>query len=114
METRRLLLFLIGCIGSRAALTYVASIAGPTLLTYMGIGAAAVAIGFMAIYMFGLRPTGPEVFGERIWWNDLRPLHATLYALFAAAAITGTNHAWAFLAVDTVIGLSVFLYHHFA
>ena len=113
METRRLLLFLIGCIGTRAALTYTAAVAGPMLLTYMAVGAAAIAVGFMAIYLFGLRPTGPEVFGERIWWNDMRPVHAALYALFAYTAYTGSRAAWQFLAVDTVIGLAVFLHHHF-
>jgi hypothetical protein len=114
METRRLLLFLFGCIGSRVALTYVAATASPTLLTYMAVGAAAIAIGFTAIYLFGLRPTGPEVFGERIWWNDMRPIHAALYALFAYTAYTGDRRAWRFLAVDTAIGLAAFLHHHFA
>ena len=114
MEIRRLLLFVLGCIGSRAALTYLAYIASTSILRYMGIAAALVAIGFTTIYLFGLRPTGPEVFGERIWWNDLRPVHATLYALFAYAALTGERRAWAFLATDTAIGLGAFLHHHFA
>ena len=29
------------------------------------------------------RKTGKEVFGSKIWWNDLRPVHASLYILFA-------------------------------
>ena len=113
MDTRRLLLFTLGCIGSRAALTYLAYIASSSTLRYMGIAAALVAIGFTTIYLFGLRPTGPEVFGERIWWNHLRPVHALFYALFAAAAFTGSKDAWYILAADTIAGLSVFLYHHF-
>jgi hypothetical protein len=114
MDTRRLLLFVFGCIGSRAALTYLAYIASPSTLRYMGIAAALVAIGFTAIYLFDLRPTGPEVFGERIWWNNMRPVHAALYALFAFAAYTGERSAWTFLAADTAIGLGAFLHHHFA
>ncbi len=113
MDTRRLLLFLIGCIGTRAALTYTAAVAGPTLLTYMAVGTAAISIGFMAIYLFGLRPTGPEVFGERIWWNDLRPIHAAFYGLFAVCAFMGVSRAWMLLAADTTLGLGAFLYHHF-
>ena len=113
MDTRRLLLFLFGCIGTRAALTYTASVAGPTLLKYMAVGAAAISIGFMSIYLFGLRPTGPEVFGDRIWWNDLRPVHAAFYGLFAIAAFMGDSRAWTLLAADTALGLGAFLYHHF-
>jgi hypothetical protein len=113
MDTRRLLLFLVGCIGTRTALTYAAATAGPTLLTYMAFGAATIAIGFTLIYLFDLRTTGPEVFGERIWWNNMRPVHATLYALFAYTAYTGDRRAWRFLAIDTAIGLVVFLHHHY-
>ncbi len=114
METRRLLLFLFGCIGTRAALTYFAATASASVMPYIATATAAIAVGFAVIYLFGLRPTGPEVFGERIWWNDLRPVHATLYGLFSAAAFAGEPRAWILLATDTAIGLAVFLYHHFA
>ncbi len=114
METRRLLLFLFGCIGSRVALTYAAANASSSIMPYIATVTAIIAIGFTVIYLFGLRATGPEVFGERIWWNDLRPLHATMYALFSIAAFAGEPRAWILLAVDTAIGLTAFLNHHFA
>ena len=28
-----------------------------------------------------LRKTGLEVFGDKIWWNNLRPIHGILYGL---------------------------------
>lgn len=104
METTRALLFLVGCIGTRAAAAYVAY-AHPRYLGVMAPIAAVIAIGFAVIYIGGLRTTGPEVFGERIWWNDLRPVHAALYALFAYYAARGSPHAWKLLAADAALGL---------
>lgn len=112
MTPQRAALFLIGCIGTRATLAYVAAIASPGLLTILGWLALLPAIGFTLIYAFGLRNTGAEVFGERIWWNALRPVHAALYGAFAAAALSGWRQAWVFLAADVMFGLGAFLHHH--
>ena len=80
----------------------------------MALGAAGISIGFFTIWAFGLRKTGAEVFGARIWWNDLRPVHALLYALFAAAAVTPkfAARAWEFLAADVLLGAVAFAIHH--
>ena len=71
------------------------------------------AFGFIYIYLTDSRKTGPEVFGGKIWWNDLRPLHAILYLLFSYNAINGDTNAWIYLLVDVVFGLASFLVHHF-
>ena len=112
MTYERYALFLIGCIGTRAALTWLAYAAPPSLLPYIGAVAAIIAIGFFTIYLFDLRKTGAEVFGERIWWNSLRPVHGALYAAFAVLAFQQSKNAWMFLAADTLLGLLVFLNHH--
>jgi hypothetical protein len=72
------------------------------------------AVGFWYIYLTGARKTGAEVMGERIWWNHLRPLHGTLYAVFAVLALFEYKHAWIVLLVDVLLGASAFAYHHFA
>jgi len=54
-----------------------------------------------------------EVFGEKIWWNDLRPLHSFIYFLFAYNAIIGNTNAWMYLLADVIIGLFSFLIFHF-
>lgn len=111
---KRQLLFLIGCIGSRTLIAYFAKIASPFWLSIMGYIALIPAIGFITIYLFDLRKTGPEVFGDKIWWNHLRPLHGFLYLMFAYYAIVKKSPvAWQFLAIDVIIGLVVFLYKHF-
>lgn len=110
---KRFLLFLIGCIGTRSLFVYLAKNASKQYLMYMGYLALLPAIGFLYIYLTGARKTGAEVFGEKIWWNDLRPIHSLLYFLFAYNAINGTEMAWVYLLIDVIIGLVSFLGHHF-
>jgi len=109
VATKRLLLFLIGCIGMRSLFAYVAKIANIGLLRVMGWIALIPAVGFMYLYLTGARKTGAEVFGEKIWWNSLRPVHALMYFAFAWLAITGARGtAWKVLAADVVLGLGAF------
>ena len=110
---KRFLLFLIGCIGTRTLFVYLAKIASTTYLKYMGYLALLPAIGFFYLFLSGSRKTGGEVFGEKIWWNDLRPVHGLLYGLFAYNAINGNDNAWIYLLVDVIIGLVSFLTFHY-
>jgi hypothetical protein len=111
-EYKRILLFLTGCMGSRLALVYVARNATPRVLEVLGVLALLPAIGFFYIYATGSRKTGPEVFGDRIWWNHLRPFHGTMYAVFAVLALFGISSAWIVLLVDAMVGLAAFVNHH--
>ncbi len=111
MNLQRVLLFLIGCIGTRTAFAIAAKYASPEILQTLGALALLPAIGFFLIYIFKLRETGPEVFGEKIWWNHLRPIHGTMYLLFAIFALQKKPFAWMFLAADVIFGLLVYLTH---
>jgi hypothetical protein len=111
MLTKKLLLFLIGCIGTRIILLYIAK-SYPTLLRYLGIFTLAIGLGFFYYYFTGKRTTGPETFGDKIWWNDLRPIHGSLYILFSILAFQNKDYAWMILAIDVIIGLSAFLIFH--
>jgi hypothetical protein len=110
---KRFALFLVGCIGARTLLAYTAKIASPTSLMFLGYLALIPAVGFIYLYASGTRKTGPEVFGDKIWWNHLRPIHGLLYFLFAYGAIMGNRGAWRFLALDVVVGLISFLWFHY-
>ena len=110
---KRFLLFLIGCIGTRTLFVYLAKKANTTYLMYMGYLALLPAIGFIYLYLTGTRKTGPEVFGDKIWWNDLRPIHGLLYLLFAYNAINGNKNAWIYLLVDVIVGLTSFIWFHY-
>ncbi len=112
-ETKRIYMFLIGCMGARSLLVYLAY--KQSTRFYVSLFTILVAIGFMYIYLTGVRKTGPEVFGDVIWWNHLRPIHALLYATAAFMIWTKTysNDAWKILALDLVIGLLAFIHKHF-
>jgi hypothetical protein len=110
---KRFLLFLIGCIGTRSLFVYLAMTASKPILKYMGYIATLVGVGLFYIFLTDSRKTGPEVFGDKIWWNNLRPIHGTLYLLFAYNAIQGNRNSWIYLLMDVLIGFFSFLYFHF-
>jgi len=109
----RMLLFLIGCIGVRSLFVIIAKYISTNYLKYLGYLALLPAIGFMYIYLTGSRKTGPETFGDKIWWNNLRPIHSILYFAFAYNAIIGNTQAWIYLLVDVLFGLTSFLIYHY-
>ena len=110
---KRVVLFVFGCIATRLALVWAVARAPASWLPYLGALALIPAVGFATIYIGGLRKTGAEVFGDRIWWNDLRPVHAALYATFALMAMKGMRGpAWKILLLDVCIGAVAFLAHH--
>lgn len=110
---KRFLLFLIGCIGVRSIFVLLAKNANSYYLQILGYLALLPAIGFVYIYLTGSRQVGAEVFGEKIWWNNLRPIHASLYLLFAYNAINGVKTAYQYLLIDVIFGLISFLIHHY-
>jgi hypothetical protein len=107
------LLFLVGCIGIRVLFVIVAKNINIKYLKYLGYLALFPAIGFIYLYVSGTRNSGLGVFGEKIWWTNLRPIHAILYLLFAYNAIIGNRNAWIILLVDVSLGLLSFLIHHY-
>jgi hypothetical protein len=109
---KRILLFLTGCVGTRLAFVYAAKTSGPAMLEVLGALAILPAAGFFYIYLTGARKTGAEVFGDRIWWNNLRPFHGVMYALFAVMALFHIPHAWIVLLVDVIVGTAAFAIHH--
>ena len=106
---KRTALFLFGCMFVRSLLVFLAKKIPKKYLSVMGYAALIPAFGFSIIYLFGLRKTGPEVFGGKIWWNHLRPIHALLYFLFAYNAIKQKHDSYKYLLADVIIGLLAFL-----
>lgn len=111
---KRFLLFIFGCISIRLLFVYIAKTVDKSYLPILGLLALIPAIGFFYIFFTKSRETGPEVFGEKIWWNNLRILHGLLYLIFAILAITRQSYAWIPLLIDVSIGLLSFLYFHYS
>jgi hypothetical protein len=110
----RFYLFLFGCIGSRLGFTLLSYLVSGKLLTLLGILALVPVIGWFYIIFIGERDTGLEVFGDKIWWKSLRPIHMLLWLFFAYLAILQNPYAWIILLVDTIFGLTSFLLHHWS
>lgn len=110
---KRFLLFLCGCIPTRLFLAYLAKIIPVNYLPVMGYITLAIGISFSYLFLTGSRKTGPEVFGDKIWWNNLRPVHALLYFAFSYNAINKIRSGWVYLLTDAILGLFSFLMYHF-
>jgi hypothetical protein len=110
---KRFVLFLV-CISVRFFIAFLAKGASDGLLQTMGFLSLLPAIGFFYLFFSGKRKTGKETFGAKIWWNNLRPVHGTLWLLFAIYALRKDKNAWVFLLADVLIGLFSFLTYHFS
>jgi len=104
----RILLFSV-CIAVRIIIAYVAYLATPPYLRYMGYIAILPAVGHIYLFFNDTRKKG--FFEGKLWWNYLRPIHGVLYTLFAYNAIQGNHHAWIYLFVDAIVGLLGFVHH---
>jgi hypothetical protein len=109
---KRFLLFLLGCIPARFIIAFLAK-SYPEYLPYFGLISFIIGMGFLIIYVGDYRKTAAEVFGDKIWWNKWRPLHALLFLAFAYFAFNNNKDAWKLLLVDAVIGLYLFTNYHF-
>jgi len=113
LTEKRMYLFLFGCIGARLLLTLLAQQLPLEKLPIMGWLYIALGFGFILNFIFKIRKTGPEVGGEKIWADYMRPIHASLYLLFAYLAVNKNRDAWKVLFIDTLIGLLAFVNHYF-
>lgn len=126
---KRFLYFLIGCIPTRIGLGYLVKYSETHIYLQLLIGIiiSIISIGFLSIYLFGLRKTGAETQGQPIWWNRLRPLHSILYGIVGVLLLSqfigiklpnilyinkftlGRN----IIIGDTIFGLVSFIIYHY-
>lgn len=109
---KRFLAFLGLCIPTRLFFVLISKKINSKYLPVLGYLSLIPAIGFSIIYLFGLRKTGLETQGSKIWWNDLRPIHALLYFYFAYQSINKDTNSYKTLLLDVSIGLISFLVYH--
>jgi hypothetical protein len=110
---KRILLFLIVCMGTRTLFIYIAKNTSVHYLPILGYLALLPAIGLTYKYITSSREIGLGAFGGKIWWNNLRPIHAIFYSLFAYNAINKNKRSWLYLLYDVLFGLGSFLTHHY-
>ena len=108
----RIPLFLIFCLGARSTIAYLVKRFGKAHRLLIASLLVLPAIGFASIYLLGLRRTGGEVFGDKIWWNSLRPVHALMYFGAAASVYFREKNAYLLILLDTLVGLVAFCRFH--
>ena len=110
---KRIALFLGGCIPARLLLTAVAKYSPVYYLPYLGMVTLVIAIGFLYLYFTGKRSTGAETQGAPIWWMKMRIFHGLMYLFFSIMAFMRMKNAYIILLLDTIVGLLLFLNHHY-
>ena len=109
---KRFILFSI-CILVRTLLVLLAYYLDTKYVYYMSYPTFLIGIGFLFIYFSKIRNTGAEVFGEKIWWNNLRPIHAFNYLIFAYLAFKQSKNSYVPLTIDVIFGTLAFLLYHY-
>lgn len=117
----RYISFLFGCMGARLGLGLLMQSSflyqNTTLYHIINIAIAIMGIGFIVIYLGGLRKTGIETGGKPIWWDYIRPLHGSIYLLASWFMFTkkkqNINTAGNLIMFDAIFGLVVWYLHHF-
>lgn len=110
---KRFLLFLGLCIPSRIIIALLSIYDNKTIRTLLILFASIIVIGWTYIYITKSRQRGGEVFGEKIWWNQLRPVHAFNYLLFIILSLRNNAYASVPLIIDPIIGLLAFINYHY-
>ena len=107
----KILLFLVFCMGVRVGVALLAKYIDKTYLQKLGYLLLLPAMGFIIVYIGGLRGKGG--LNQIAWWNHLRPVHSLLYFIAAFYAIKKDRRSWIVLLLDAGIGLMAFLVYHF-
>ena len=110
---KRFLLFLGGCIPMRLLFVWLAKIMPLNYLPYAGGVALLPAFGFIYLFMTGKRTVGLETQGAPIWWSRFRIIHGLIYLGFSYSAFQRLRNAYLFLLADVLLGLGLFLRHHY-
>lgn len=104
----RIFVFLFLCIGSRLLISF-GIYKYPKRLS--SIPLLLIGTSFIFLYLSGFRKTGAEA-GGVIWWQNVRPIHGTLYLLSGILLFTKhAKHAYIPLLIDIAVGISVWLNH---
>jgi len=104
-EKQRIALFFVACVPARLLLVYIAKNINVKYLPIMGYIAILGGIGFAYQYM---RKAG-GAFGQKSWWNYMRPVHSVFYIAFGMLAVLKNKQAYGVLLIDLLVGTLVFL-----
>jgi hypothetical protein len=112
----RFLLFVFGCFLLRFLFSLLIkhNVFSEPILFGFAILSVLLALVWIILFFTNIREYGMETFGDKIWWNSLRPVHAFFWLLFAILIfLQQYSISWIPLCIDSILGLSAFLFFHF-
>ena len=97
------------CIAVRLSIAYLAFLTYNSNWRYILVSFFfAASIGFTYLYITKQRQKG--AFGQKIWWDFLRPIHATLFFISGVLLTMKFKETYIILVIDAFIGpISVLL-----
>lgn len=101
---KRVVLFLVGCIGTRLLMAYIPQTLPKNALPIMGIAIAIMGLGFLYLWITNSRLNAQEA-GGKTWWAHLRLVHASLYIAAAIYLFKGDRSASIPLVIDVISGI---------
>jgi len=109
-ERTRIILFLIGCIGTRLILALIPLYLSKEWLPYFGIIILIIALSFVYLYFTNGRLKAPEG-GGNTWWAKFRLIHGLLYLTAAIYLFQKERLASTPLFIDVILGLGLFIFN---
>lgn len=107
----RILYFLVGCITARTLLAILPIYLPYKWLQIYSIPIFLIGASFLFLYFTDGRLNAPEG-GGITWWANYRLMHGVLYLAASIYLFKKQRFAWIPLGLDTLLGLSLFLFKH--
>ena len=106
-ERKRILLFLVLCIGIRLILALIPLYLSKKWLPYFGLVILIISLSFLYLYFTNGRLKAPEG-GGKTWWAKYRLIHGLLYLTAAIYLLEKERIASIPLFIDVILGLILF------
>ena len=111
-KENRFMYFLLLCIPLRIILAIIPIYLDKKHFQLYGILLSLIMINLFYLYFNNLRLNAPEG-GGTTWWADFRLLHASLYMCAVIYAFQRKRITWVPLIADVLLGIVLFVHHHF-
>lgn len=69
-----------------------------------------VVLAIGALYQYKVKKRKIGAFNNKVWWDNLRPLHALLFLCVSIGLFYKYKYSYMFLIVDTFIGVLGYIY----
>jgi len=94
------------CIAARLAVAWLVHRVDDRALPYLSAAIAAAGLGMLLQYNRRMVALESTAAGGAVWWNELRPLHGSMWLAAGLAGYVGNRRAWPVLLADLGVGVA--------